>query len=1271
MSDARGIFPDQSHIDRVRDALWVLHGGGASVMVGSGFSKHAQKARPDAGELPVLREVAREMADRLYPQSRGTERNGEDAGTGQLLNLAQEYETAFGRSDLHRFLKQQIRDEDFRPGDEHSRLLRLPWRDVFTTNWDTLLERARSHVPERAYTVVRDMDEIPLANQPRIVKLHGSLPAQFPLIFTEEDYRTYPAKFAPFVNTVQQAMMETVFCLIGFSGNDPNFLHWSGWVRDNLGAAAPKIYLAGWLDLSSHRRRMLENRGVVPIDLARHPKAHEWPEHLRHRYAIEWVLHTLEWGRPYDFTAWPSPQSQPNPEIPEHLEPVVEIASEQPRKEPDAGSQIVPSDLPEAVRRALQTWEHNRSLYPGWLLFPSGEEREKLRMRTNDWEGHILRSFPELAPVERLKAVRELVWRREILLEPISSELESAAEEVLKAVDCRNRTINEVTKSGIDWTSVRESWRIVALALLTPARFRFDRDLFDQRIEALKPFKNDHPDIAHHVMHERCLWEIYSMNFEALERLLEDWSVQDSDPVWMLRKAAMFWELDRNDEAAGLVRDALGAIRTSNTHVPNVANASREGWALWSALTMESLREIRKRWDELATVKCDAELEIDLIARQIHNTGESREAPIFDLGIRCSQGLHFSSFRPELAAYRAALLSEVAGLPPATNHNDFIGIAVASNMLQSAAEELATIHPELAIRLVLRVSNSETDSTLNRVLSRTRAAVLSSSSAVALSNICIDAINYALPRLVTVDGHWRRPFWTTRMRVALEVLSRLVLRVTPDVAEAIWDLSVQCYRSREVSRDHWLHDSVRNAIRRSWEALPQDRRTDDRVFDLLGAPIVGIDNFSATLSERYPDPGEFLQIEDLPTMRTSDNDDRWQEVVTYITRGLSNDGETRKRASRRILLVAFRGVLTETESSEIARALWSDKHTPADDMPGNTALQDWMFLLLPEPSPGLAEQRFRLKWLSSNMNLFQGNTERDGKTISVSLGVQPINPDRVEDVLWNVGAAISGLRERGRSLQLTDVECRYIVNIVKLWVDAHVPSLPVLYFPVEARQLTVWAIQGLASILPEVLISNSVGERLFGKLKKLTDSGTPGFELILGLVKTIPECFDDLLNWLRMGLVSHDQALASSAISGLRSWLMASVDTESSFRSPPDDLLREVGYMVASRRIPALPEALQLSKWVFDRGTPSQREIITSPALHGLNYLAKELKYDREHDEDYDLDLPLLRWRCAQLAQSMAQHGFKDEPTIDRWLKLGEVDPLPEVRYAVTTPTSL
>lgn len=256
------IFQDQSHIDQVRDALWASYGSGASVMVGSGFSRLALKVKPDADDLPLLSDLANVLHRKLYPSlgEVGRQANVSETITPELIpSLAQEYKTAFGRRNLHHLLRQLIRNDDWKPGEAHSRLLQLPWRDVFTTNWDTLLERTRSQVVVRTYSIVQEMDEISLANKPRIVKLHGSFPAQFPLIFTEEDYRTYPTRYAPFVNTVQQALMETVFCLIGFSGNDLNFLNWSGWVRDNLGDSAPKIYLAGWLDLSHHRRKMLES----------------------------------------------------------------------------------------------------------------------------------------------------------------------------------------------------------------------------------------------------------------------------------------------------------------------------------------------------------------------------------------------------------------------------------------------------------------------------------------------------------------------------------------------------------------------------------------------------------------------------------------------------------------------------------------------------------------------------------------------------------------------------------------------------------------------------------------------------------------------------------------------------------------------------------------------------------------------------------------------------------------------------------------------------
>ena len=294
-------------------------------MIGSGFSRNARKTRYQADDPPLWQDVARNLFDELYPRSAGDANSGAnlfDPSAENAPRIAQEYETAFSRSSLHNSLSEIIRDDDFEPGSLHVELLDLPWRDVFTTNWDTLLERADAQFLGSKYSVVADVEQLVSSRGPRIIKLHGSLPHKFPLIVTEEDYRNYPSKFAPFVNTIQQAMLETVVCLIGFSGDDPNFLHWSGWVRDNLGPAAPKIYLLGLLNLTSHRRRMLEDRGVVPIDVANHPRAQLWPRGQRHQKATQWLMRSLQPVEPYDWTTWPAPPSQMKIDVDRDLLPI-------------------------------------------------------------------------------------------------------------------------------------------------------------------------------------------------------------------------------------------------------------------------------------------------------------------------------------------------------------------------------------------------------------------------------------------------------------------------------------------------------------------------------------------------------------------------------------------------------------------------------------------------------------------------------------------------------------------------------------------------------------------------------------------------------------------------------------------------------------------------------------------------------------------------------------------------------------------------------------
>lgn len=138
------------------------------------------------------------------------------------IRLASQVEASFGRNELDNLILRSLPDDAIAPGELHRNLLRLKWRDVFTTNYDTLLERAYLDAGV-SYNVVTNKDTLLYERSPRIVKLHGSFPDIHPFIITEEDFRTYPNKYPGFVNTVRQALIESIFCLIGFSGDDPNF----------------------------------------------------------------------------------------------------------------------------------------------------------------------------------------------------------------------------------------------------------------------------------------------------------------------------------------------------------------------------------------------------------------------------------------------------------------------------------------------------------------------------------------------------------------------------------------------------------------------------------------------------------------------------------------------------------------------------------------------------------------------------------------------------------------------------------------------------------------------------------------------------------------------------------------------------------------------------------------------------------------------------------------------------------------------------------------
>lgn len=665
----------------------------------------------------------------------------------------------------------------------------------------------------------------------------------------------------------------------------------------------------------------------------------------------------------------------------------------------------------------------------------------------------------------------------------------------------------------------------------------------------------------------------------------------------------------------------------------------------------------RRRWRELARLKCDALLERRDYIAAIEPDEAEKDAPPFDLDDPGSRAMRFSLLNPRISARRAIRLCEVAGLPP----------MAASDILKRAARKLSTLEreaeQEMALRLALRSSGSdrESDSPIPYVLTRSRLANMPVVLAKTLANTCARVIRYGLPRMLSEDSR-RADRWMRKVSVAMEALSRLALRLEAGGIEVAFDKALGYYRDPRVSQRVGLERAVKSMLKRSWEALPEERRAV-RVLDLLSAPIVGLDGFADPgpfSFSLYPDPGDLLQNKNtLPQPdRTNSNESQWKEIITLLIRGLEAGGIARVRASRRLMAVVFWEQLTEDESSQVAQALWSEKYTDPDDLPGETQFADWVLLLFPEPEPGLAEQRFRHKWLAAS-------------------GAPQEKEPSLDDILWQVGSAISGLKDYQQPLELSADECSYLAKVVEKWSDTPVLShFEHVSYEVEEsvyeedlllHDSTRPALHGLSSILAEITVSEAVGGKLFEKLQSLGEFDLPVFGLVPGLAKAIPHRLDELVSAMRMGLVSDNVRLANSALQGLSRWLAMSDEEVAQVEPPPDNLVREIGVIIATRRKATLEEALRAAKWVFDYRSNAHRECIAESTLYGLSYLAEELRYDRFHTQDGGIDIdavPRLRWLCAQLVSSMEKHGYKDHPVVKRWLKIIEEDPLPEVRYA-------
>lgn len=610
-------FPDLGHLRQLQADLWKWPKSRAVAMVGAGLSLNADALPAVTSRFPTWQQLARVMFDQLYPAepnqtAEQTQRRDTRFAGVNPLRLASEYEAAFGRGRLESLIQEQVPDSDYQPGLLHTLLLELPWGDIFTTNYDTLLER--TEVRGRNYQPVIKVEDLTIASAPRIVKLHGSLPSQTPFIISEEDFRTYPRKFAPFVNSVQQALLENSLVLLGFSGEDPNFLEWTGWIRDELGESHPPIYLVGPLSVGPAQRSLLARRGVTPIDLSPVCEGYTIPEGI-HFAAIEWFLRSLAAAQPPRPEKWPdlSRSSEPTPA---GRPPVIADAFTVPAAIDFHPKQNVPVGIAE-VSAIIARWKFERERYPGWLIATEGK-RSELWLHTKYWIGALAEASKDLPPADRLRVFREINWRLETALVPLFTawivHFERALNESVEDI-LVGKQLKQSLPEPMPTDEITDAWLDLAFGLLREAREGYDSSRWAGLKTRIDQVVARQPKYQDRNTYEEALWALWNADHQGAKIIIDRWQVSPQVPLSGLWKGGLLAEIDELGEARTVLRSSLLEIRRGlRHHGKNIALLSLEGWCTYVLFAVETVltparylsirKEFWERWHELKAWDC-------------------------------------------------------------------------------------------------------------------------------------------------------------------------------------------------------------------------------------------------------------------------------------------------------------------------------------------------------------------------------------------------------------------------------------------------------------------------------------------------------------------------------------------------------------------------------------------------------------------------------------------------------------------------------------------
>ena len=1200
-------LPDFTSIQQLANSLWLKGTArGAAVLVGAGFSQYADLPAPDTQKPPLWCDLASAMSHQLY-------RSGSENIPCDPLRLAEEYRVNFGQAKLDEFIRTQIVDRSWQPGSLHQLLLNLPWSDVLTTNWDTLLERA-SYDTMRNYEVVLQAGDLPHMRSPRIIKLHGTIGTSSRLIVAEEDYRTYPMKYAPFVNLARQIFIENELCLIGFSGDDPNFLQWSGWVRDHLADGSRRIYLVGSLQLETTKRKFLEARNIAPIDL--YPLVQEREDGDKHTAATKMFLDFLLNMKPDSVPDW-APSTEYN-FLPTSIADLKRLSTDH-------------SYAASLLDQSASVWRSDRLSYPGWFVCPASK-RELLRLSIQNI-GLRQESLDVLTAQRRAEVLYELTWRHITAHWPVDASLARFLASLLEAPPPTFQLSAQFE---------------IAQILLRTARQGGDEAGFARWAYFLESNGAMKPEIAAEVAYQRCLLACDKLDHDSVGRELP--KITGSDPIWLIRRASLLAEVGDVSLASKLIAESHNELsRLQRRDRRSLWIRSRRAWSAWLLpATQTDLFPMRSRAEdswEYREVACEPEKEIDNIkddaVKELRKRWE-KDVPVevlFEPGHYRdpSHTIRFISNTVVGPLEELNQLIEAVGLPMHLNHYSIIG---------ETAREAVELAFEPNVRWYswfLRWLSSHIDKLFERYFGRIALAQLSSETAEELTRRVTLSLAFWRSRLDAATLGPDFNFALKRLRLYIAAMSRLTIRQSADEARKTFVLA--CDLAKDLHIKHpWLTEILGNLLKYSVQAVP---RSDRNVLVLPGLefPLSAEKNVDPPF---WPDSILFFWG---GRFNRPAGDSRWTVRIQQLIQASGAGQPSREEAVNRLAFLAVHNLLTSEESRSFGEALWSETDREVNGVPVKTRLLMSMFAKLPAAPTIDAIARIRTRLYDEPIETW----------------LRPSEPYHLQIDTNRLNHIKSFILAAKDNLFPTPDQAVRLFEGMMVWR----PSSPMENDPFKASAIRSLEDQlrpiigdtvSLA-IVPVMSESDLTIERANAVLELIEKAGIGRARGCLQyFLNNSSDLRERIIRSLRRGVIGSTFDDVVGATTAITKWI-ALIQTNS-LPALPEQLIEQVVSAVETRREPGLNALLHCVRILAEANFLSSQH--TARLAEALDDLFVETDYlNIDPDTREAVSLPLVRAECVKLARTLDRMGIGSAVTTS-WIAAASVDPLPEVRFALS-----